>query len=424
MTQADAVHATSYAGPASRAAGSPLGVAGPLILAFAALNLNGVLFLTTGREAALSVVVLAVTAWLCVRFMTLAALGPVFYAFIGFMLVFIIASLASSDQLQIDSAQMNSLYGTIPFVAGLYFWLVAQDLQGFDRAMRLLKWLLMLSCVATLFSFELAAYFSYVTLERASGLFENPNEAAVVAVACLALVLMFPARSPLVSLLQGAIALGALVMTFSKAGFVMLLAIAVVYALAARSPFRLAMVVFALAGLILVASLVVQLDLFDLNIEQRRRISDMLSILGGEVSQTALTGRDLVWRVGLERIASTFPWGSGVGTFHHLEYGYHNEIDGSWLGVHNTYLMVLGEAGLVGGLAFAIFLGILVFGALRSAAPWLAAALLVIILGDMFSTHHTLALRFNNTLLATVMALAGSMAFRRRLPPAPPAIQQ
>ena len=86
---------------------------------------------------------------------------------------------------------------------------------------------MLVACVGTIFSNTLQQYQAVTAAdaiysapteeaERASGLFENPNQAATAALYCLVLVVALPSRSLFWKAVQAAVAVLALVMTFSR----------------------------------------------------------------------------------------------------------------------------------------------------------------------------------------------------------------
>lgn len=85
-------------------------------------------------------------------------------------------------------------------------------------------------------------------------------------------------------------------------------------------------------------------DKFDLN---SRRLSGFSSILSGEVNQDLKEGsRTETWALYYEQILNKPVWGSGYRTFSGETGG--SEASGRFLiksGVHNAFLMILGEAG-------------------------------------------------------------------------------
>lgn len=187
---------------------------------------------------------------------------------------------------------------------------------------------------------------------RFGGFFGNPNEAGVMACVAVAFILAEPFNSRGMQIIALAAASLAALLTFSKTAWIVL---PFVYALflaqrSSRSPLLL-LSIFAAIPLLAFIDVVDLLEwlldnpIFELNFAQERRIQQVMFVLNASAeASSALTNRDFLWQFGFEKIMQSPIIGSGLGTFHHLEGGLlEHEV---WQGVHNTYLMVWGEAGL------------------------------------------------------------------------------
>jgi O-antigen ligase len=150
-------------------------------------------------------------------------------------------------------------------------------------------------------------------------------------------------------------------------------------------------------------------DLLNLTTEQRERLSDVLNLAGGDFNERSTTGRNVLLEFGFEKIKTAFPWGSGLGQFHAMEGGV-RRVDGwfeldEWLGIHNTYLMILGEAGFFPVLIFLAFLISILTRGYRSRYRDIIIGFTIILLADMSVSHHVLLLRFANIAFAIILAL-------------------
>ena len=74
--------------------------------------------------------------------------------------------------------------------------------------------------------------------------------------------------------------------------------------------------------------------------------------------------------------------------------------------MHNAFLMVLGESGLIPLLALLGFLAALLRSVLASPRWLMGLGLLVVLVGDMLVTHGVLAIRVHDLMLAIIMAIA------------------
>jgi len=199
----------------------------------------------------------------------------------------------------------------------------------------------------------------YKATTRESGVFSNPNKAGAHINYNLALVLFFILNSRrwswvFIGMLP--LVLYSTVVTFSKSAMVSALLIVLVflfinlrgfYRLGGRRrkklSFFLAMILVAGAA----SGPIIVNFIQTLNKHQLARILQVGQIMSGQIDENTTTHRSTLWGEGLE-IIKNFPiTGHGFGSFSKLPEGR--------LNVHNTYLMVLGEAGIFPFIALMIF---------------------------------------------------------------------
>ncbi len=78
--------------------------------------------------------------------------------------------------------------------------------------------------------------------------------------------------------------------------------------------------------------------------------------VGGEKLKYGFSGRRIhMWRSSLDKIWESPILGSGIGIFRSLDSGALNH-EGEPVGIHNTYLRLIGEAGIVPLLLYCLFL--------------------------------------------------------------------
>jgi O-antigen ligase len=382
-------------------------------LAFGGLNLNGVLVMLTGTEAFLSPILGVVASWLLLRYFSYEACGGAVYVlFVMAILTYLSsASLFGMASGEFDSEHFRKYSNTLLFVSGLYFWLTGLSEERLDFALRRLKGIFILACIFTLLSQEIDPYFHHFegARDRAHGLFGNPDEASCVALYCIILIFVYPAKRPLVTTGQFVVAIAALAFTFSKTGILILLILYALYAASRRPPPLLQLALVALFGLTftLASALGIRpnFDFLALTRDQERRVLDLFSLFQGNFNDETTTGRTAVWHLGIARIWESLPWGNGLGRFHALEGGWRG-LDNKWLGIHDTYLMILGEAGLGPFVIFIAFLATMTARAVRSTHAPLATGLLLVTLGDMLGSENVLGLRASNVVLAVLIAIA------------------
>jgi O-antigen ligase len=397
-------------------------IAGITLLLFGGLNLNGALLLLFDMPALLSPLVLCSVLLLWLRYALPSVMKAqafvLFVASLGSYLAF--AALFAATNPDFDTYYIKFYSATLLLVAGVYFWLTRCTDTELVNVLRTLKSILLVSCVFVPLSPYLSSYFAYShSLDRPSGLFGNPNEAGVAALFCIVLIVAYPARSRLATFAQAAVALLALILSFSKAGMLTLVVLAALFVIGRRSVGLLCVAVLAFTLTALCMKYILENDVFQLSYDQRERLGDVLNILGGEISARTTTGRTLVWELGLRRIGQQLPWGAGLGEFHALVGGFRErpELD-KWLGVHNTFLVILGEAGLFPLLLLIGFLTRLFIMGSRSPERMVAIGFGVIMVVDMLSSHNSFASRLSNIALASSMAIATRAAMKAttRLP--------
>ena len=387
-----------------------------LLVAYAALNLNGVMQMLTGTEAALSPLVLAASLVVIMAFGGRDLAGPVYFAFAGFLCLYLLGALVPLVMRgTLDTGRLISYVGTLLFCSAIYFYMSRRGESALPALFASLKIMFAIDCLAALNAPALSAVFEHARVtERATGFFDNPNETAVMALYYCVLCMTAPSRSRLWTAAQIALAFVTILATFSKTGLLLFLVLAAGYLLSRRAYGWLLLAAVGVALALPVLDTLATLNPLGLSIDQRRRIEQIVRVFSGDIDDKVTTGRTVLWSLGLDRIGSTFPFGGGLGSFHGMEGGFANE-DGEWLGVHNAFLMVLGESGLIPLLALFAFLAALLRSVLASPRRLMGLGLMTVLVGDMLVTHGVLAIRVHDLMLAIIMAIA----FRGARPEAP-----
>ena len=236
----------------------------------------------------------------------------------------------------------------------------------------------------------------------------------MMAAIAVGLILACPSRRTAVNFAHIIIAFGALVLTFSKASIIVSLLMCIIHGLRYRRiPLILGPIVIVL-GIFLFADAVVHSELFELSPNQEQRIVDLERLMRGDLDSETTTGRTIIWELGIQRMEEVFPGGAGICKFHELVGGI---MEGDvWLGVHNTYLMVLGEAGV---LAFLFFLGanvVLTWRAYRCKLSSFALMYVILLQANMFDTQSVLIFRVDNVATGLVLGLIGWSRLHRPAP--------
>jgi putative inorganic carbon (HCO3(-)) transporter len=242
-------------------------------------------------------------------------------------------------------------------------------------------------------------------LDRLGGTFGSPNEAAsylvVVLPVALALALA-PLGRPLrlLAALTGAAAATALVLTYSRGGWLgVAVALVLLLALGGRRgaiPLRRAVAVLAVAA----AALLPFMPAI-----AARLLGDPDNAAGSRLPLL-----DLAWRM----FADHPVLGVGANGFGAAIPAYATpDLDLTWLyTVHDRYLLVLAETGIVGLLAYLWFLGATLrrgLAATRSADPLVAAASIGLVAGLAGFLVHALVELFNSRAQIQVLFLAAGL---------------
>jgi len=379
---------------------------GLLLIVYSGMNLNGIMQFATGTLGFLSPLILGISVVVIVACASRQLVGDAYIWFSFFMLAYSLGGLlplASGGEL--DSSRLIAYIGTVIYCSAVYFFIAQRGCNGLQSALAVLQILFFFDCVAVLNDGLIVSYFGIERPEeRASGFFDNPNEAAVMALYFLVIIATTATRLSLATVLKFAVALAALLLTFSKTGMLLFFFLTGAFLLARRLYGILAVALVSMLALYPVIQFIVSVNPLGMTDEQVLRIEQVVDIFSGEVDNKTTTGRVELWSIGLERISKTIPLGSGIGSYHRMEGSGHLDLAGDWLGVHNTYLMVLGESGLIPFLILLGFLFVLIRTSLSGAAPLTMAGFLVVFISDMFVTHGVLTLRLHNLILAIMMA--------------------
>jgi hypothetical protein len=399
------------AGPAS-VRGCHRDLAALAILVFAGLNLNHVSNQVTGIPDLLWPGIILCVVSLCFRYAKISLLGDVYAIFFVFLASFLIsAELAGLSRGNEEWLLLGTYICTFMLISGLYFWLASQDLHDFEASLYRWRLVLLTSCAAVVLSFWLGPNFGYAggpalgyVGQRAAGLFSDPNQAGMIALYCLVLVVAHPPLNSALAAAQAGLAIAALMLTMSKSGFVILLVLACVASIARRSIMGLALTACLVAAATLGSAYV--LDNYPhLPLEYRERLGGVSNIMVGEISADTTTGRTLLWRFAWDRMQSDLPWGGGLGEYHQMEGGYRGR-ENNWLGVHNFFLLVLGEGGLFPFFLLIVLVTRLFATMYRARERTVAIGFNIILVGDMLSTHGILSSPYSGVALAIAMAIA------------------
>ncbi len=370
-------------------------------------NLNGVAYMLAGVSQAFSLVIGFIAVVLAATsYQSVPQLGWYTTAFI---VLFLLLSLLFSSVLE-STTNLQFVFGPVGFGLIMLATSGGAALLPSDQIERLLTglcWLLALISVATVLSPYLVAYYEVAPLDslRSSGLFLNPNAAAVTAnIGCaLGLSCYFDSQRRIYIVLA-LISAAAIFVTFSKTGFITLFVLAIIAVAIAPSGRR-----WQASSSILVigvlAVLTYLLWLPDLHALQLERISAAGRILFTGLDEELSTGRTIVWQVAASNIADHGVFtGMGLGTMRELEGGVFQR--GAWQGAHNFWLVLVGESGLIPAIMFALLLLSLALRCIRvKSSRYFVVAYIVILVADTMASHHIFETRYHAYFFGLVIGL-------------------
>lgn len=259
------------------------------------------------------------------------------------------------------------------------------------------------------------------TGQRFSGLFSNPNEAAYAAFCAVIFVHFVPFRSRVLQLSVLLTTYVAVLLPLSKGAALLLMMFLSFLILRRTSGPRLILLLtisgFIAVGIVRAEELllaVTQQEVLPLSSSQQARVLAIAQILDGQFDAGVTTGRTTLWEIAIQRIVENFPLASGLGEFHHMEGGI---LEAQvWQGAHNTFLMIVGEAGLLPAtfLAISIVTALARSRRLTEKTQLLATGLLALLLWTAMSSHTMLEVRFQNLALAIVLGLVSLAPSHRR----------
>lgn len=238
-------------------------------------------------------------------------------------------------------------------------------------------------------------------IHRASGVWRNPNESAMVTGVTIA-ILMFvaqqknrPGRIRVACIICIPLLLFAGLLTYSKSGIIVFTAI-----------FALAISMFKSVSARLLISIFVVFVVATINFNyssltsimtksQEQRINQVTEIfISRNVSRDTSSGRYDLWEEGFDKIKKRPIFGHGLGAMDDDQ-----SIDGSKiLGSHNTFLVLWGEGGIV---PFAGFVTVIILTAYRvyrkrrSPYIFIAISYSLVLITDLMLTQGALLVRYN-----------------------------
>jgi hypothetical protein len=260
---------------------------------------------------------------------------------------------------------------------------------------------------------------------RASGFFTNPNEAGLVANLCLIFLIFFfidNTKNKLLIILLISASLYASFRSFSKTSMLFSVLLSGYffyflyrYQLNKRKSLKIVVTLFISAIVFLSIYAVNNLDELtkDWDSNQKIRIEAFILIITkGELASTTDTERSEAFTTGLRMIKESPFVGKGYG---YLQYGIISDNQG----VHNLYLTIFGESGIVGIILFlSIFISLFIHVLANfnnKTEVFLFCSIIALILVNCMASHNLLLFRPINVSFALLAALTLKKNYNKNL---------
>lgn len=249
--------------------------------------------------------------------------------------------------------------------------------------------------------------------ERNIGFFANPNEAGAFSNYTLAMLLslLLISKNKLMHFIFIIGTIYVTISTFSKAAFFLMVLILFLYLLFSLLYFFKTKLKTKIVTLTLSLFLFFTISFFMNNVEflfknltwaQTYRVVAVIELLQGKVTERSTSERDVLWSHAMSIIPERIWIGHGLGTFHKLNSGPKR------YGVHNTFLMIIGESGVVPISLFILFFGLIIIYLKNSSFVlkyFIFCIMMVMVFNEFMTSHHALGLRYNNVLFGAVLFL-------------------
>jgi O-antigen ligase len=331
------------------------------------------------------------------------------YVLLVFLFLFFSILFALSLDSDVNLAFLRGPVGSAILVVGVCGASVSLGAHFTERVVGSAPFLLAVSAAAVLASPLL--YPIYVNpppdVLRFSGFFANPNEAGIVCVTGAAFSLnSFVISRRWIYLTLAAFFSVAVLATFSKASMVALLALCSYALIASKASRRaVALLLVALISGAAATLLIIGTEADLLAESQLERIFELSKILALQIDEETSTNRIYVWHAALLQITDNVLFlGSGLGSMRAIEGALMEE--GTWRGVHNFWLMLIGEGGALVLAPFVFFFVRVAWQAARLQRHRIAiVGYLMAFTFDTFSSHNIFELRFHGFLLGLSLAV-------------------
>lgn len=234
--------------------------------------------------------------------------------------------------------------------------------------------ILILGCILTLLSPVLIALDLVIVEEnvaydiaqgpvqsRFTGVYGTPNRAAMIAcftAACASAILIYP-KCLALAYVGLSVGLCAVIVTGSKTGIICITVIFLFFLLFGGPMFWKRFIAWILVGCIVFGFTILIIEPERLvsifRLSHLGRIEQILRLAGGDVSSNvAVSGRLLLWKLGLEEFFESPLYGAGSGAVETLSRSLYSPSIGFLQGPHSSYLQHAAESGVIPIILFLI----------------------------------------------------------------------
>ena len=417
-----------------------------ILAAFIFGNLNGVITMMSGIKAPTSPIILlfsTIIVYLGVFKLGISLKSKYLYLYLGTLFAYLFVGTCSvlwTNGIMVH--EKVSLYDDVyrkyiaSFITITAFYvgtkLLLKDQEN-SSILKLLAPYFIFSVLAVVLGSYLGLYdafdfgkFDVHDENRSTGLYSNPNEAGVAANYTIVILIanFIRAKNKLFYIPFLGVAMLAAVMSFSKAAIIVMFLLFAVYLVWSliyirRNSFvnNFVFGIIAVLLFIVVNYLFINFDNIynQLTVGQQLRVRSTIALANGEINEKTTSERSLLFERGMKLVKERPLIGNGVSSFHRLNDG------GIELGVHNTYLMLLGEAGIFIFLLFVFTLLYIGFNGLILGIPrysfFVIGIMLVYILNVCGSGHTGLSNRTSNAVMGITIAILGVRKINRGTEP-------
>ena len=332
----------------------------------------------------------------------LGTAGMIFSAtIVSYLMIGLVVAISQGIELSVSDYKIAgaTIFFLLIFTSSALGGYAAMEVYGVETTYRWILNLFIMICaviaaspILISYGLPLVQYHGF----RHSGPYIDPNNAGMVGCFTVTLAINFLRYSKYRLLAYIALYTGfiAILFTGSKTAIILFLVIVFIFLLFGNRRINIS---FFLLSLIALFVIFWNEILILLSVQHLDRLDEILALINANIGRSdILTGRELLWYIGTELAMESPVFGHGFSQGHYLEEGSPYVEADNRLGVHNIYLLMIIEAGIVPALLYLLYL----FSILRlfsSVAPSVARdtvvgwTIVLIVFGITF--HHLFTLK-------------------------------